>query len=604
MAENSSAKETARGVPRGFGSVARVLLATGTVALLGSLLFGPSLIQLVEDLFNRGADIEIVLRAYFTIATYIAVVGLLFLLISVGLADSRSRVVAYALAATGITLLGLWILNRGVEFASEISNLTFFSTMILILTAVFCSLKARLLYIRQEPASAIAFWALLGLGFFGAGFDENFQGHEAIAAAIQPVTDRVGIAPGIVQDGVTAAYAVGAVVVLLAFQAYFRGELLKRGVRSGWILLVGIACFGFSVFNDSFDFVADFLWPQLHPPAFMNFLEEVLEFVAANLFLSAALVAIMETEGDAANQLFAPDLSRSRPARFAIYGVMVLSAVGLVGLRLAFPPIGHVSTGTGTSLEVFADVHDGLDDVDQLFFDPKVGLLAGNEATSSILRFDMDGSSRTWVDAGSGLVEPDGIALHNGEIIVADDANGRVLRFGLDGQMLGEISGNWDSPEGVASAGGHGLYVADSGLSVVVRLGADWQARPVATRFEGLRDPEQLAVDSRGQVYVTDEVAQAVFKIGPQGAVEKFLGVEDGLDTPESIAVHEDRIYVLDSRRSAILSFDRSGSGGVFVQFAKRYRDPQGLAFGPNGELWVSIGSDFRPHNFILRVIR
>ena len=143
------------------------------------------------------------------------------------------------------------------------------------------------------------------------------------------------------------------------------------------------------------------------------------------------------------------------------------------------------------NVRVFADAESGLDSVDQIIFAPGVGLLAGNEGSSSVLLFD-NGEVRALIGPDSGLRTPDGLAIQNGSLIVADYGIGQFRRFSLGGRLLEDLGTTWSSPEGVVAGRDGSVYISDANHGLVVRQRPDGTTDVIATRLDGLRDPEQL----------------------------------------------------------------------------------------------------------------
>ncbi len=143
--------------------------------------------------------------------------------------------------------------------------------------------------------------------------------------------------------------------------------------------------------------------------------------------------------------------------------------------------------------------------------------------------------------------------------------------------------------------------MADRGLRVIVRIDAG-NSQMIASALDGLVVPEQLTFDDRGNLYVTDRVAKAVFRISPEGKLVQFLTAEQGIRCPEAIVFHSSYLYIADRCSVAVQRFALDGSGGPFIRFTHGYRDLAGIAFDDRGVLYVAVGSAYRPHNLILQI--
>ena len=370
---------------------------------------------------------------------------------------------------------------------------------------------------------------------------------------------------------------------------------------SGWILLAGIATFALAVFNDSADVVVERFFPYVDPNYAMNFVEEMFEFTAASLFLSSFCVAFMERAGPGALVRVGNEARRvtlSILSLVLLVGTLLVSAIVAVAFRPS--PPGIIASGD-YEFSVFADATDGLDEANQLVFKPGLGLLVGNERSSNVLRFDSRGEAQIMVESKTGLVDPDGLAVGNGSIYVADDDGRQVLEYAQDGSLIRRLGTEWVSPKGLAVNSRGVLYVADRALRMIVRIAAG-NSQMIASALDGLVVPEQLTFDDGGNLYVTDRVAKAVFRISPEGEVKQFITAEQGIQCPEAIVFHRSHLYLVDRCAVAVHRFALDGSGGPFIRFTHGYRGLAGIAFDDRGVLYVSVGSSYRPHNLILQI--
>lgn len=113
-------------------------------------------------------------------------------------------------------------------------------------------------------------------------------------------------------------------------------------------------------------------------------------------------------------------------------------------------------------------------------------------------------------------------------------------------------------PYGLAAAGGK-IYVADiAGQVLILDL-----AKKTFDKLKGdngigkLKKPSNLTVDSRGFLYVSDVGRKELLIYDDQGEFLKAIGRELDL-FPGPVAVDDDRLYVLDTRRSSVRVLDRT----------------------------------------------
>lgn len=584
---------------------AGLAIAVGLVliVLVLDMLVVPSLETLSEQVLGHGLDIEKILRIHFAYASWILLLVLLVCLYVWPVGDPRVRLVLSVLGIAILILLAVWVLDRNTEFQGEDSAVTFFSAFVLILTAIVAFTNAYpFRFLPTASGFGRCFWILTGLAFLLAGLDEFFVIHERVALLLEPIGARMGLSLGFVQDLTTIFYAAGSIIFVVIFRKYFFRTMLGPGIVSGWIFLAGIATFALAVLNDSADVVVERFLPYADPYHAMNFVEEMLEFTAASLFLSSFCVAFMERMGPGA-LVRAEDEAKS--VTLSILSLVLLGGTLLASalVAVAFRPLpsGIIAQGD-YEFSVFADATDGLDEANQIVYKPGLGLLVGNERSSNVLRFDSKGDVEILMNSKSGLVDPDGLAVGNESIYVADDGGRQVFEYAEDGSLIRRLGTEWVSPKGVAVNNNGVLYVADRALRMIVKIGGGGTVELVASALDGLVVPEQLTFDDRGNLYVTDRLAQAVFRISPEGELGKFLTAEQGIQCPEAIVFYRSYLYIADRCSVAVYRFSLDGSGGAFIRFTHGYRDLAGIAFDDRGVLYVAVGSPYRPHNFILRI--
>ncbi|PRX59211.1 DNA-binding beta-propeller fold protein YncE [Cohnella sp. SGD-V74] len=225
---------------------------------------------------------------------------------------------------------------------------------------------------------------------------------------------------------------------------------------------------------------------------------------------------------------------------------------------------------------------------------------------------------------------PIGVAVDSDRnVYVADYSNHRVQKLivstntwsewkksdGGSGSDLGEFN----RPSGVAVDGSGNVYVADSGNHRVQKLtlsGNAWSewvksGGGPGTGLGEFLTPTGIALDSIGNVYVTDSVNHRVQKltVSTNGWSEwKKSGAGSGIglgefDSPFGIAVDGNgNMYVADSTNNRIQKLEAatdtwsqwsamvSGSGSLPGEF----HFPFGIAVGGNGDVYVTDGGNNR----------
>jgi len=186
---------------------------------------------------------------------------------------------------------------------------------------------------------------------------------------------------------------------------------------------------------------------------------------------------------------------------------------------------------------------------------------------------------------------PTGIAVdNNGNVFVSDTHNNLIRKISPDGvvtsiagRRLGNDTVSFDNPAGIAVDRYDNLYVADWANNVIRKITAAGKVILFAGSIgnAGSKDgsgssatfflPWGIAVDSSGNVYVSDFNNNMIRKINPDGVVKtiagkKKKGSNDGKDTsasffhPAGIAVDkQNNIYVADMGNNKIRKITPDG---------------------------------------------
>ena len=113
----------------------------------------------------------------------------------------------------------------------------------------------------------------------------------------------------------------------------------------------------------------------------------------------------------------------------------------------------------------------------------------------------------------------------------------------------------------------------------------------------------ELAVDSRGMVYLTDpHVGSRVFRIDPGGNVTVFADRSDGLTGPYGLAVDsKDNVFVANNPPSApgfILKFDSAGNASLFAGGISFQPGLRSLAVDSGDNLYATVWADHQVLKF------
>ena len=177
---------------------------------------------------------------------------------------------------------------------------------------------------------------------------------------------------------------------------------------------------------------------------------------------------------------------------------------------------------------------------------------------------------------------------------------GKIGPDGANGEPMGGYSDAWRTeakfakPWGVASFL-DGFAVSDSKNQVIRYYGGD-QVRTAAYKGSErtLINPAGLTSDDKGNLYVADAGADAIYKMDQQGIMTM---VADGLSSPSDVCWSNGILYVADTGSHRILSIQNglvsivAGSTAGFRDGSAEescFQNPQGVTVGEDGQIYVA----------------
>ncbi|HEY5609740.1 MAG TPA: hypothetical protein VIL97_00925 [Thermoanaerobaculia bacterium] len=253
-----------------------------------------------------------------------------------------------------------------------------------------------------------------------------------------------------------------------------------------------------------------------------------------------------------------------------------------------------------------------------------------DSATQIITTIAGNGQFASSPDGGlataSSLLSPRGIALDpSGNLFIAE--GGRIRRVDAATNILTTVAGGSGSvsmnPEGLAIDRAGNLYLTEilsprvrriDTARIVTTIAGTGQRDTLgdgglATSAE-LRGPRAVAMDSAGNLYVTDTLSGRIRRVdATTGTITTFAGGDPGqpgLTFPSALAIFGSHLYVAEgSRVQRILlaggsiaryagssTFGFEGDGGPATQ--ARLANPSGLAFDPDGNLYIADSGNNR----------
>lgn len=215
---------------------------------------------------------------------------------------------------------------------------------------------------------------------------------------------------------------------------------------------------------------------------------------------------------------------------------------------------------------------------------------------------------RDFGSAGSGEGELDGptaVAVNShGDVWVVDSQNDRIEEFSETGEYLssfgskGSGPGQFELPWGIAAGPEGNVWVSDPNNQRIEEFGetGEYFREVRGERFEGgLQEPKGIAVDPKGDVWVADASRHGVYEYSSSAEpMRHFTSLEGGpigiaVDASGDVLVAEyeaDRIEEFNEQGEHLGRFGSKGEGAA--QFTFDQYQPQGVAAGPNGEIWVA----------------
>ena len=142
------------------------------------------------------------------------------------------------------------------------------------------------------------------------------------------------------------------------------------------------------------------------------------------------------------------------------------------------------------------------------------------------------------------------------------------------------------SPGGVALDKAGDVYVTSEGMyGRVVEL-APGSSAPTVLPFSGLYQPQGLAVDNAGAVYVAD-FNNRVVKL-TAGSTSQTVLPFTGLNYPEGVAVDgQGTVYVADRGNNRVVKLTAGSTGQTVLPFSG-LKNPDGVAADPAGNVYVT----------------
>lgn len=228
--------------------------------------------------------------------------------------------------------------------------------------------------------------------------------------------------------------------------------------------------------------------------------------------------------------------------------------------------------------------------------DPSIGLVHVYNLATNEVRYIVQAGEKK-------LVRPVGVALDSaGSLYITDTQLGAIFKFARDGSFVRELEtyGKIGSPAGIAISSTNEKIVADMQTKSVVVFNADDSLQRVITGDDipgGFRMPVYVAVDAKGNVYVTDSMSFTVRIFDANGKYRSGIGqIGDSPGSfarPKGVAVDSDQnVYVMDSILANFQIFNQNGELLLYVgqegKLPGELMLPSGIFIDKNDRIYVS----------------
>lgn len=161
--------------------------------------------------------------------------------------------------------------------------------------------------------------------------------------------------------------------------------------------------------------------------------------------------------------------------------------------------------------------------------------------------------------------------------------SGSIWKFDSSGVGTVFASG-LRQPEGLAFDSGGNLYVACINDSNILKYTSSGVSTVFASVGLGV---DALAFDSTGNLYAANRQSNTITKYNSSGVGVVFANT--GLSQPDGLAFDTSgNLYAANRGNSTIERFDASGVGTVFAGLSGGIAGPVGLAFDTSGNLYVA----------------
>jgi serine/threonine-protein kinase len=286
---------------------------------------------------------------------------------------------------------------------------------------------------------------------------------------------------------------------------------------------------------------------------------------------------------------------RAAALTLAVVVVVVVAVVGFLRLTNQFP-FQPVKAQSQVVLPF-----TGLDNPDEVTVDAKGDLFVTDSGHNRVLELAAGSTTQTVVPL-AGLDRPEDIAVDDaGDLVVTEPAEHRVLELTAGSPSptvlpftdLGEPTGvAVDSREpGPQGREGRAVVVTDATHNRVVELLAH-STEQTELPFSGLQNPSAVTASPDGALFVVDRDNERVLKLPGTATVPTVLPFVVG--RPDDVAVDTSgNVYVTDGHENLVIEFLKASNTSITLPF-NGLNHPQGIAVDGAGNVYVADAGNNR----------
>ena len=189
-------------------------------------------------------------------------------------------------------------------------------------------------------------------------------------------------------------------------------------------------------------------------------------------------------------------------------------------------------------------------------------LLVADTGNSRIAIYEVSGATGRYVGEITGnFSRPEGVAVHpNGRVYVTGAGSNNIVAID-NGQPVATAAG-LSSPHDVAIAADGSVWIADAGNDRLLQMNADLK---ILTIIEGtpydFAGPRYLDFDSQGRLYVADKYSHKIKVLNPNNRLMYTLGQDraglgpDKFDRPEGVVIDKQHVWFSDTYNNRIVRY-------------------------------------------------